>query len=135
MLCPSKSYWSRGLLTGFDITSFPLVFNFLYKLINIYFFLFLYRTTRSDSRWDLYQIAMIGLYFIQAHSKNIVNEFSNSLTGEGDLSSVSKYMIYMYAHLYIGTNVRIVIGILDTTYPKETILFLIIIQQISGILQ
>ena len=79
---------------------------------------------------------MIGLYFIQAHSKNIVNEFSNSLTGEGALfSSIFKYMNYMYAHLYAGTNVRIVIGILDTTYLKETILFLIIIQQISWILQ
>ena len=78
---------------------------------------------------------MIGLYFIQAHSKNIVNEFSNSLTREGALSSIFKYMTYMYAHLYVGTHVRIAIGILDTTYPKETILFLIIIQQTSGILQ
>ena len=50
-------------------------------------------------------------------------------------SSIFKYMTYMYAHLYVGTHVRIAIGILDTTYPKETILFLIIIQQISGTLQ
>ena len=46
---------------------------------------------------------MIGLYFIQAHSKNIVNEFSNSLTGVIVSLIIFRFQIY---DLYVCTSIR-----------------------------
>ena len=138
---PSSALPFRILLgsryfTGLSITSFPLFFYefslWIYKhLLLLYFY-------TGIPVWTAGGICTRSQWLDCTLYKHTVRTLSMSfliVLWEIGFSSIFKYMIYMYEHLYVGTHVRIAIGILDTTYPKETILFLIIIQQISGILQ